>query len=112
MYSRFDNRRIATNDSETYEELFEKKGVKSIRQYGTPKFRYPSVLDRGNFESVNHIWGTGDKFYKLAAKYYDDPSMWWVIAFYNQKPTEFHLKLGDLLYIPIPLETVLFYIGY
>ena len=50
--------------------------------------------------------------FKLASKYYDDPTMWWVIAFYNQKPTEFHLKLGDLVYIPVPLETVLFYIGY
>jgi len=31
---------------------------------------------------------------------------------YNQKPTEFHLKLGDVVYIPTPLETVLFYVGY
>ena len=110
---RYFNQRVFLNDKEAYQRYLKKtRGMRQITQYGTPKFRYPSVLDRGNFESVNHIWGTGDKFYKLAAKYYDDPSMWWVIAFYNQKPTEFHLKLGDLLYIPIPLETVLFYIGY
>jgi nucleoid-associated protein YgaU len=65
-----------------------------------------------NFNTIGHVWTSSDKFYNLAAEYYSDPEMWWVIAFYNQKPTEFHLSPGDIVYIPTPLETVLYYIGY
>ena len=83
-----------------------------MSQYNTPQFKYPSPADAANFSTVKHIWGTGDRYFKLANQYYSDPEKWWVIAFYNQKPTEFHVKLGDVIYIPTPLETVLFYMGY
>ena len=83
-----------------------------ITQYNTPKMRYPKQTDRNNFDSIKHIWVTGDRYYKLAAKYYSDPTLWWVIAFYNQKPTESHVKLGDIVYVPVPLESILYYMGY
>jgi len=35
--------------------------------------------------------------------------MWWVIAWYNQKPTEAHFNVGDVVYIPTPLANVLQY---
>ena len=83
-----------------------------IKQFNTPKFKYPSTLERENFNTIKHIWGTGDRYYKLAAKYYDDPTFWWIIAFYNQKPTEFHVNPGDTIYVPVPLESIQYYIGY
>ena len=88
------------------------RGLEQVNQYSTPKFRHPDANDIANFSVINHVWKTGDRYFKLAHEYYGDPEMWWVIALYNQKPTEFHAKLGDVLYIPTPLETVLFHIGY
>ena len=110
---RFKNQRIFRNDRKSYKQYLKKtRGLEMIRQFNTPKFKHPSVQEMGNFNTIKHIWGTGDRLYKLAYEYYNDSEMWWVIALYNQKPTEFHYKLGDVLYIPVPLESVLFYIGY
>jgi len=54
----------------------------------------------------------GDRFEKLAAQFYDDPEMWWVIAAFNKKPAEFLLSPGDIINIPLPLEYILDYMGY
>jgi hypothetical protein len=35
--------------------------------------------------------------------------MWWLIGWYNQKPTEAHFKIGDTVLIPLPLEEILGY---
>tara|TARA_A100001015_G_C15029342_1_gene732276 strand:+ start:1849 stop:2184 length:336 start_codon:yes stop_codon:yes gene_type:complete len=110
---RYKNQKVFFNDGEAYKRYLEKtRGLSQIKQFDTPTFRNPSASDASNFKAISHIWTTGDRYFKLAAEYYGDPEMWWVIAFYNQKPTEFHIKLGDIVYVPIPLETVLYYIGY
>lgn len=109
---RYNNQEIFINDREAYQRFLEKtRGIKHIRQYSTPSFKHPTASEIVNFNRITHIWTTGDRFFKLADKYYHDPTKWWVIALYNQKPTEFHLKLGDTLYIPVPLEAVLYYMG-
>lgn len=54
-----------------------------------------------------HIWSLGDKYHKLSTLYYGDPKHWWIIAYYNKKPTDAHLKIGDKLLIPNPIERVL-----
>jgi nucleoid-associated protein YgaU len=109
---RYKNQEVFTNINEAYRHYLKSRGDKKIKQYDTPRFRHPTAKDAAKFNTINYIWGTGDRYYKLAAEYYDDPTMWWVIALYNQKPTEFHLKLGDVVFIPTPLESVLFHIGY
>ena len=43
----------------------------------------------------------------LAAEHYGNPKYWWVIAWYNQRPTENMLNLGNTIIIPKPLEVVL-----
>jgi nucleoid-associated protein YgaU len=110
---RYKNQRVFINDSEAYIRYLKGRGLKQIKQYSTPKMFYPrDVNSAANFDTLKHIWGTGDKYFKLADEYYQDPTMWWVIAFYNQKPTEFHIKLGDVIFIPVPLESILYSIGY
>ena len=109
MISRYDNRRIYINDDETYEEVLERKGIKSLRQYGTPKLRQPTAEEMRNLVTENHIWKLGDRYWKLADAYYGDARLWWVIAWFNNKPTEAHLKMGQIVYIPMPLEKVLRY---
>jgi len=113
MTTRYKNQEVFTNMRAAYRRYLKKsRGMNQVVQYNTPKFRHPSTEELTNFNVVVHVWSTGDRYFKLAHEYYGDPEMWWVIALYNQKPTEFHVKLGDILYIPTPLETVLFYIGY
>ena len=109
---RYNNQEIFINEDKSYRRLLKKRGMKFIAQYDTPKFKHPDPEDAVNFNTQTHIWTVGDKFYKLASQFYNDPKLWWVIALYNQKPTEFHAKPGDVIYIPTPLETVLYYMGY
>ncbi len=107
MASRYDNRLIGRNDDELYEDFFAKRNVEFIRQYRTGLLRHPTARDLADLETIGHIWKVGDRYFKLAQKYYGNPQLWWVIAWFNQKPTEHHLKLGDGLRIPLPLERVL-----
>ncbi len=109
---RYLNQKIFRNAGDAYRRYLKKRGMKQIDQYTTPKFLYPTPEDTKKFETISHIWGVGDRYFKLANRYYGDPELWWVIAFFNQKPTEFDIKAGDIIFIPTPLETVLFHIGY
>jgi len=109
---RYLNQRIFRNMTTAYKRYLKKRGLPDIHQYSTPKFTYPSQEQIQKFETISHIWGSGDRYFKLANTYYGDPELWWVIAFFNQKPTEFDIKPGDLIFIPTPLETVLFNIGF
>lgn len=110
---RYKNQSIFTNLDEAYKRYLKKtRGLTKIKQYDTPTFKHPTAEEMQNFQTISHIWGTGDRYFKLASEYYDDPTLWWVIALFNQKPTESHVSLGDVIYIPVPLESVLFHIGY
>jgi nucleoid-associated protein YgaU len=108
--SRYSSRRLLKNNLEEYEEFFDDRGVKQITHFGTGVLKYPSVAQVRRLQNVQHIWKTGDRYYKLAAEHYGNPRLWWVIAHYNKKPTESDVRIGDILYIPIPLERVLSYI--
>jgi len=109
MGTRYDNRFILTNDLPSYSKVLEQRGVKQIKHYNTDHLRSLTVADVRELQRVQHVWAAGDRYYKLAAKYYGDPALWWVIAQYNQRPTEGSLDLGDILYIPLPIERVLGY---
>ena len=107
MTSRFDDRTVYRNNNEMYESILDARDVPFIRQYGTPRTRYPSPQQMAELQTLQHIWKTGDRFYKLASQYYVSPEYWWVIAQFNKRPTEGHLKPGDVIYIPLPLERIL-----
>jgi|TARA_R110000851_G_scaffold285755_1_gene439506 nucleoid-associated protein YgaU len=83
---------------------------KLIRQYSTPTNIRLTAAQRRTITEVGHIWKTGDRYYKLAERYYGRPQYWWAIALYNNKPTEGHVKLGDTIVIPLPLEKYLRYL--
>tara|TARA_R110000824_G_scaffold9834_1_gene43540 strand:+ start:11427 stop:11762 length:336 start_codon:yes stop_codon:yes gene_type:complete len=100
------------NSTREYQEKLKKRHEADIIQYATPTLTYPDLQDYQFLDYATHIWKTGDKLYKLSNDYYTDPSYWWVIAMFNQKPTEAHYKIGDELYIPLPLTKVLSLMGY
>jgi len=107
MANRYNNKTVFRNQSEAYEKILEERQVPYIRQYGTAQVMVPDARQRADLIRVQHIWKVGDRFYKLALKHYNDAQYWWIIALYNQKPTEAHVNNGDVLLIPLPLDEVL-----
>ena len=107
MASRYETRRVIVNNEASNELKLEKRNKKRIRQYATYyRKKIPPSIFR-SLEKKGHRWKAGDKFFKLAQVYYGNPELWWVIASFNEKPTENHCRLGDLIYIPLPAEKVL-----
>lgn len=104
---RYSTREVYTNNHKNYKEVIRKRGARFIRQYGTPILRHPTSDEIGQLQLIGHTWGLGDRYYKLAEQHYGDPEKWWVIAWFNQKPTESHVEDGETIYIPLPLDRVL-----
>jgi|7_EtaG_2_1085326.scaffolds.fasta_scaffold01685_4 hypothetical protein len=90
-----------------YHDLLIRKKLSGINQWTTPVTATPTSEQLRGITEIRHIWKTGDRFYKLANEYYGNSEYWWVIARYNQTPTEGHVRLGMMLYIPTPINTVL-----
>ena len=98
----------AINNGDVCPELLERRGVEKITQYRTKRFELDKELP---LQTIRHTWSLGDKYYKLSHQYYGKIDYWWVIAFWNQAPTEAHLTFGQIINIPMPLETVLLAFG-
>jgi len=107
MPTRYDYRRIFYDQEPLYENLFEERHVKGIRHYNSPTLRYPTTTEISSMTRKTHVWATGDRFYKLSIENYGSAQYWWVIALFNRMPTETNLQMGDLIYIPLPLEKIL-----
>lgn len=113
MTSRYSNRDIFTNARKEYEDTFKKRNVKYVEQFNTPSLSDLSVSQIASLQIITETWKIGDRFWKYAAKYYGGRAdLWWVIAWYNSAPSEGLLGIGDLVYIPTPVERVLEYYGY
>ena len=96
-----------SEEEKIYEGYLKKRNRKIIYHHLTPVINKPTLDEMATLTLTGHIWRLGDRYYKLADQYYDDPKYWWVIAWFNRAPTEAHLKIGDLIQIPTPLEEVL-----
>ena len=101
--SRYDGRQIFRTSSDLYEGKLKDRNLNHFRYFGTARFQEIDEEDLRDIDEIGHTWSLGDRYYKLAHKYYGDSELWWVIAWYNQKPTEAHLNIGDTLRIPTPL---------
>lgn len=105
------NRTIAVNNAEEYRDIFNERGVKFIRQYTTPTLRYPTPEEIATLNLVPHVWCSEDRMWQLAGKYYGKPTEAWIIHFFNRKPTEAHIEIGDTILVPLPLGKIEEYIG-
>lgn len=107
-YSRYQSRDMFFNDDAAYrDQFFRDRDIKQILQYKTARLSYPTNEQISSIESIPYAWGATDKLYNLAYEYYGYAELWWVIAWYNKKPTSAHFKIGDVIYIPLPLTQVL-----
>jgi nucleoid-associated protein YgaU len=109
---RYINRFAKINNNKLYFEFFSERNVNFIKQYDTPTLKYPTARQIATLDLSSHIWSVGDRYYKLAHEHYGDASLWWVIAWFNKKPTESHVRKGQVIYIPSPLDKVLSYYDY
>jgi len=101
------NKMLFVNNAGLYRNYFYDRQVPFIRQYSYPTITYPSTQEIQELNLQQHIWTQGDRFYKLALTYYSNYRYWWLIPWFNQKPLESDYKLGDIVYIPLPLNDVL-----
>ena len=90
------------NDIEEYEFLKEKRGLKEIRQNEAIVFQ--RGFKRSMFNVRKHIWSQGDRMYKLSATYYGDIKYWWLIALWNNCPTDSDYYYGQEVEIPGPID--------
>ena len=109
MPSRYPRKKIVKNDNDYYAPI--RRGQKIIHHYETPSLSNPTFSQRVHIETSPHIWKYGDRFYKLADQYYGDSRYWWVIAWYNARPTEASISNGDVLEIPINIQKALRVLG-
>ena len=111
-YSRYSKRKIFLNNDRNYKNVFFKnRDIQETFQYDTPVIRFPNSDEIASLNNVLLVWGATDKLYNIAATYYGEGEYWWVIAWYNQRATEAEFQVGDQFYVPLPLESVLGYIG-
>ena len=84
---------------QTFKERFARKGLnelqrkKVIKHLETLELNYPNLNELLRISTKEHMWGPGDRFYKL--------------AYFNKKPTDHHAKPGDLIVVPMPLVDIL-----
>ena len=105
--SRYKSRQVASNKDQLYQEVFEERGVKGIIQFTTPSFRRPTDELLSTINTKKYVWTVGDRYWRLAEKFYNDRNLWYIIARFNNKPTEGHLKPGDTIKIPTNAERAL-----
>jgi hypothetical protein len=111
MASRYSKTQTLLNRSEYYRFLRQKRDVKQIVQYATPKLAMPTLGARINVPVDTYVWKYGDRLYNMASRYYGDVRYWWVIAWWNAYPTEADLKPGMAITIPLDLEAALQVLG-
>jgi hypothetical protein len=99
--SRYSKAKKAINNLDFYKDFFDTRGVKNIKQYRTQSLKR---FDVEKVPYIEKIWNSGDQFWKLANKHYGNPDMWYVIARFNNTPTEAHVSIGDKIKIPINLS--------
>ena len=70
---------------------------------------YPKIKPTDNDMYI--IATSSDRLDLLAKQYLNDVSLWWVIAWFNKKPTENDFEIGQQVLVPYPLERIFKYFG-
>lgn len=95
------------NEGGIYQEFLDERGVSRLEQFRTPKWIPLTEQIRDGFTYTRHVWSFGDTYWKLSNKFYGNPKLWWVLAWFNRKPTEAHIKAGEIILIPAPVQELL-----
>jgi len=112
--SRYSKTEEVENTDIDYKKAFKSRfGLsEKIVQLRKANLQFPDFEEYNSMAFKFEIWGMGSRLHKFSEKYYNSPNYWWVIAWYNKKPTEADYSLGEVVRIPVPLETALENMGY
>jgi nucleoid-associated protein YgaU len=110
MINRYIDAEVIENSNSQYDSFFKDRRVNKINHHGTETFTFPTKEELAQLSNTPYIWKSNDKFWKLSNKFYGDPRYWWVISFFNKKPTEMEVNIGDIIYVPFPLEKIVHFI--
>lgn len=107
-FSRYNTRGLFINDTDSYKEtFFDKRDIQQLIQYETARFYYPTFEERTEMAFATLVWSSTSKLYNLANEFYGDPTLWWLIAWINRKPTEAHFKVGEVFYVGTDITQLL-----
>jgi len=107
---RYDNDDLVSNTNEMYKTYLKRtRNLNKMVHYRTQAFGYPDISQMKTISSLPYRWSIGDRFYKLANTFFGDAELWWIIAMFNQTPTEAFVRAGDIIYVPSDLDQVLSY---
>ena len=109
MTSRYTNTTFFRNLISMYEDMFEDRGVRFIKQYRSTTYKHLTESQKETISEKTYYWQVGDRLEKISSREYNDPQYWWIIARYNKKPTDAHFQRGDEIKIPTPLSLILSY---
>ena len=108
MSNRNNYRDVVINDSDLREKLHDSRDREEVEILTRIPANVVTTEDRRS--GVTHkkeTFNFGTKMYKLAHKYYGSVDYWWIIAWYNNKATDAHFKVGDPIFIPLPLDRII-----
>ena len=107
-YSRYTNTPMFLNDDTNYRNVFfRNRDIEETYQYSLLGLTYPSIAAMAELNNMQLVWGATDKLYNISDDYYGSPNYWWIIAWYNKKGAEAEFEVGEIYYVPLPLEAVL-----
>jgi len=109
MAQRYRNAYFFKNTNPLYENIFEDRGARFIHQYGTQTFRALTQAEYNSLVVEETFWQPGDRLEKIASRVYGNATYWWVLARFNQKPTDAHWRTGDVVRVPYPLQLITSY---
>lgn len=97
-----------TNDTDVIKTFLEKTGATVVNHFAPIFYGSPDSIEfLESVTIIEHVYSTGDRLSKLAHEHYGDAKLWWVLAWFNCKPTDHHCRPGDTIRIPFPLPDVL-----
>ena len=107
MARRYENKgTVELTKRDMFKQLKTLRNLDDVSLLSTSSFNRISDTDLEDMEYVSYTWSRGDRFYKLANDFYDNPEFWWVIALFNNAPTEQHLSIGEEIFVPPNPEIV------
>ena len=107
MYERYNKKNSLINNSNEYEQVFQRKKINLINQFPTFDFNKLKDLEENNINFIIHKVKITDKLYQISEKYYGSPEFGWAICYTNKLANELLITEGMILKIYYPITELL-----
>lgn len=111
MPIRYNKRSILSNTRPIDRKRVTRRNTNSLTYFSADSLKHPTQEDYNRIGSKPVIWNETTRLSSLAQQYLGNFEYWWVIAWWNKKPTDAHFKAGDVVYIPNNLTMALEALG-